>query len=49
VQQAIACADHAPPANGAYKATAANKHTHAATILFRSWLEVFTFATVYDA
>lgn len=45
----MACADQAPPANGAYNATAANRHIHAATILFRSWLEVFTILVLYDA
>jgi len=49
VQQAVACADHAPPANGAYKATAAHRHTHAAAILVRFWLEAFTYPILCDA
>ena len=43
MQQLIACTDQAAPAMGAYKATAANKHTHAATTLLHCWLEAFTF------
>ena len=49
VQHAIECTDHAAPAKGAYKLTAASRHTHVASTLLRSWLEAFTFPVPYDA
>jgi hypothetical protein len=44
----MACTDHAAPAKGAYNVTAASRHTHAASILLRSWLEAFMGPVPYD-
>src|SRR5260370_20335621 len=41
-------AEQAGAAKGGYKAAAANRHTHAATILLRCWLETFTFPILDD-
>jgi len=42
VQQAMARADHAAAASGAYKNTAANRHVHAAKIRPNSCFEWLT-------